>query len=171
MMVVLITGCSHTGKTLLAQKLLEKYRFPYLSQDHLKMGLIRSGETTLTAQDDRAMTTYLWPITREIAKTALENQQNLTIEGCYMPFDWKKDFTEEERAHIRYCCLIMTAEYIEKNFHDIQQYANVIEHRLDDSFCAKELLQAENRCNLEACREHGCPYILIDQAYQVDMEL
>ena len=171
MMVVLITGCSHTGKTLLAQKLLEKYRFSYLSQDHLKMGLIRSGETTLTAQDDSAMTMYLWPITREIAKTALENQQNLTIEGCYMPFDWKKDFTEEERAHIRYCCLIMTAEYIEKNFHDIQQYANVIEHRLDDSFCTKELLQVENRCNLEACREHGCPYILIDQAYQVDMEL
>ena len=46
-MVVLIAGSSHTGKTLLAQKLLEKYKYPYLSIDHLKMGLIRSKNTNL----------------------------------------------------------------------------------------------------------------------------
>lgn len=44
-MVILIAGSSHTGKTLLAQKLLEKYKYPYLSIDHLKMGLIRSKNT------------------------------------------------------------------------------------------------------------------------------
>ena len=47
-MIVLIAGASHTGKTLLAQRLLEKYKYPYLSIDHLKMGLIRSGNTELT---------------------------------------------------------------------------------------------------------------------------
>ena len=47
-MIILITGASHTGKTVLSQKLLEKYRYPYLSIDHLKMGLIRSGNTSLT---------------------------------------------------------------------------------------------------------------------------
>lgn len=47
-MIVLITGASHTGKTVLAQKLLEKYHYPYFSLDHLKMGLIRSGYTALT---------------------------------------------------------------------------------------------------------------------------
>ena len=41
-MIILIAGASHTGKTALAQKLLEKYQYPYLSIDHLKMGLIRS---------------------------------------------------------------------------------------------------------------------------------
>ena len=51
-MVILITGASHTGKTQLAQKLLEKYKYPYLSIDHLKMGLIRSENTTLTVEDD-----------------------------------------------------------------------------------------------------------------------
>ena len=51
-MIILITGASHTGKTLLAQKLLEKYKYPYLSIDHLKMGLIRSGQTELTPYDD-----------------------------------------------------------------------------------------------------------------------
>lgn len=30
-MIILITGASHTGKTALAQKLLEKYKYPYLS--------------------------------------------------------------------------------------------------------------------------------------------
>ena len=50
-MIILITGASHTGKTLLAQKMLEKYKYPYLSIDHLKMGLIRSGNTDLTPED------------------------------------------------------------------------------------------------------------------------
>lgn len=89
-MIILITGASHTGKTLLAQRMLEKYHYPYLSIDHLKMGLIRSGNTTLTPEDDDALTDYLWPIIREIIKTAVENSQNLIVEGCYISPDWKK---------------------------------------------------------------------------------
>ena len=69
-MVILITGASHTGKTLLAQKMLERYRYPYLSLDHLKMGLIRSGNTPLRPQDDGALTAYLWPIVREMSAPA-----------------------------------------------------------------------------------------------------
>ena len=80
-MIILITGASHTGKTVLAQRLLETYKFPYLSIDHLKMGLIRSGYTNLTPDDDDMLTDYLWPVLREIIKTAIENRQNLIIEG------------------------------------------------------------------------------------------
>ena len=29
-MIILITGASHTGKTALAQKMLEKYKYPYI---------------------------------------------------------------------------------------------------------------------------------------------
>ncbi|MDE5747538.1 MAG: adenylate kinase, partial [Acetatifactor sp.] len=95
-MVILITGASHTGKTALAQRLLEKYKYPYLSIDHLKMGLIRSGYTTLTPVDeDEALTEYLWPVVREMIKTAIENTQNLIVEGCYIPFTWAKDFEQE----------------------------------------------------------------------------
>ena len=72
-MIIFITGASHTGKTALAQKLLEKYKYPYLSIDHLKMGLIRSGNTELTPMDDNELTEYLWPIVREMTKTAIEN--------------------------------------------------------------------------------------------------
>ena len=75
-MIILIAGASHTGKTLLAQRLLEKYQYPYLSIDHLKMGLIRSGNTDLTPlSDDEKLTEYLWPIVREMIKTAIENKQ------------------------------------------------------------------------------------------------
>ena len=61
-MILLIAGASHTGKTALAQKLLEKYHYPYLSIDHLKMGLIRSGYTDLTPSDDSELVPYLWPV-------------------------------------------------------------------------------------------------------------
>ena len=81
-MIILVTGASHTGKTALAQKLLEKYKYPYLSIDHLKMGLIRSGNTELTPMDDNELTEYLWPIVREMIKTAIENR--LDDEWCTM---------------------------------------------------------------------------------------
>lgn len=88
-MIIIITGASHTGKTLLAQNLLERYKFPYLSIDHIKMGLIRSGNINLNAKDDEQLTPYLWRIVREIIKTAIENKQNLIVEGCYVPFNKK----------------------------------------------------------------------------------
>ena len=128
-MVILIAGASHTGKTLLAQKLLEKYKYPYLSIDHLKMGLIRSKNTTLTVEDDEALTEYLWKIVKEIVKTNIENKQNIIIEGCYIPFDWKKDFEQEYLKQIKYVCLIMTEEYINTNYRNIKLYENVIENR------------------------------------------
>lgn len=84
-MVVLLAGASHTGKTVCAQKLLEKYKYPYLSLDHLKMGLIRSGHMNLTPENDDKITEQLWPIVREMLKTVIENRQNLIIEGCYIP--------------------------------------------------------------------------------------
>lgn len=112
-MIILIAGDTHTGKTILAQKLLEKYKYPYLSIDHLKMGLIRSGQCKLSADsNDMELTNYLWPIVREIIKTCIENSQNMIIEGCYIPFDWEKDFTNEHMKQIQYICLIFSQEYI-----------------------------------------------------------
>ena len=126
-MVILIAGASHTGKTALAQKLLEKYKCPYLSIDHLKMGLIRSGNTTLTPlSDDKALTDYLWPIVREMIKTVIENEQNLIVEGCYIPFAWSKDFESEYIENIKYYCLVLSNKYIINHFSDIKNYASVV---------------------------------------------
>lgn len=171
-MVILITGASHTGKTALSQRLLEKYKYPYLSIDHLKMGLIRSGYTTLTPVDeDEALTEYLWPVVREMIKTAIENKQNLVVEGCYIPFTWAKDFEQEYLDEIRFYCLVMSDKYIENHFDDIRKYASVIEERLDDEYCTPETMRRDNAQMLEQCLKHGAEYILIDEEYQVDIEL
>ena len=166
-MIILIAGATHTGKTVYAQKLLEKYKYPYLSIDHLKMGLIRSGQTELTPMDDDKLTAYLWPIIREMVKTAIENQQSLIVEGCYIPFDWQKDFSQDYLKRIQYVCLVMTRQYIENHFADIQKHANVIEHRLDDSDLNREALIAENEYNLAQCLAFQLPYILIDGEYNL----
>ena len=166
-MVILIAGASHAGKTAYAQKLLETYQYPYLSIDHLKMGLIRSGQTALTPMDDDKLTDYLWPIVREMVKTAIENGQNLIVEGCYIPFDWQKDFEKEYLEHIQYLCLVMSRQYIEMHFAQIQAFANVIERRLDDSGLSKEELIAENEHNLARCKAFDLPYYLIDGEYDL----
>lgn len=171
-MIILITGASHTGKTALAQKLLEKYQYPYLSIDHLKMGLIRSGNTNLTpVSDDEALTAYLWPIVREMIKTAIENEQNLIVEGCYIPFEWAKDFEKEYSDNIRFYCLVMSRNYIENHFDDIRKFASVIEDRGDDEDCTLEMVHRENAAMLEKCIRYGVEYISIDEEYQVDIEL
>ena len=168
-MIILVAGATHAGKTLYAQRLLEKYRYPYVSIDHLKMGLIRSGQTDLTPMDDDKLTAYLWPIVREMIKTAVENEQNLIVEGCYIPFDWQKDFDEKYLEKIQYVCLVMSRQYIENRFADIVAKANVIERRLDDSDLCREEIIADNERNLAQCIAHNCPYIYIDGAYEVPL--
>lgn len=170
-MVVLIAGASHTGKTALAQRLLEKYSFPYLSIDHLKMGLIRSGNTSLTPEDDGELTEYLWPIVKEMIKTAIENNQNLIVEGCYIPFDWAKDFGDEYLCEIKYYCLAMSQEYIRAHFDDIKAYASVVEKRLDDACCTLESVLIDNAEVLALAKKHNANVILIDDDYNVDITL
>ena len=168
-MIILISGASHTGKTALAQKLLEKYHFPYLSIYHLKMGLIRSGNTNLTPlSDDDALTEYLWPIVREMIKTAIENKQNLIVEGCYIPFDYQKDFEKENLNEIKYYCLVMSENYIKTHFNDIKKFANVVEKRIDDDYTIENAL-SENAKILELAKNHKLNYILIDKEYDFDI--
>ena len=171
-MIILITGASHTGKTALAQKLLEKYQYPYLSIDHLKMGLIRSGNTNLTPMsNDRDLTAYLWPIVREMIKTAIENKQNLVVEGCYIPFDWQKDFDNEYLESIKYYCLVMSEGYIRNHFTDIKKYAKVIENRLDDEWCTTERVLADNAEVFSLAQKHNANYILIEDNYEINIDL
>ena len=171
-MIVLIAGASHVGKTALAQKLLEKYKYPYLSIDHLKMGLIRSGNTKLTPMsDDYELTEYLWPIVREMIKTAIENKQNLIVEGCYIPFDWQKDFASDYLENIKYYCLVMSEKYIRNHFADIKKYANVIENRLDDECCTMESVLEDNAKVLSLAKTHNVNYILIEDEYEIGIDL
>ena len=168
-MIFLIAGASHTGKTALAQKLLEREQYPYLSIDHLKMGLIRSGQTTLTPlSEEDDLTAYLWPIVREIIKTAIENRQNLIVEGCYIPFDWAKDFDRDSLAAIRYVCLVMSENYIRTHFADIRSYANIVEQRREDD-CTLESVLEDNARVRALAQQHRVNTCLIEDTYEIDM--
>ena len=170
-MVILITGASHTGKTAFAQKLLDKYKYPYLSIDHLKMGLIRSGNTKLTpVSEDVELTKYLWPIVCEIIKTVIENKQNLIVEGCYIPFDWENSFEREYLSNIKYYCLIMSEKYIKKHFYDIKRYACVIERRLDDECYTMDSALRDNAEFLKFAQKHDVNYTLIDEDYNLALD-
>lgn len=169
-MIVLITGASHTGKTLLAQRMLEEYNYPYLSIDHLKMGLIRSGNTDLTPEDDGALTDYLWPVVREIVKTAIENQQNLIVEGCYIPFDWRKDFSEDYLQSIRFVCLAMTDAYIDAHFDEIKAHASAIETRLSDTDSIPESQKTDNHYYINGFSKSGEQVTLIDMDFNATIE-
>ena len=164
-MVIILTGASHIGKTVLAQRMLEKYKYPYFSIDHLKMGLIRTGMTALTPEDDDELTDYLWPIVREIIKTAVENEQNLIVEGCYIPFDWRNSFDELYLQSIRFICLAMSDEYIDSHFADIKAHASDIEKRLDDSDCTAEQLKQDNRRIIDGFKSNGEHVTLITENY------
>ena len=169
-MIFLIKGATHTGKTVVAKKLIERYSYPALSIDHLKMGLIRSGNTALTPYNDAELTEYLWPIVREMIKTAIENRQELIVEGCYVPFDWRRDFGERYLREIRFVCLAMTEKYIDAHMGDIRAYASQIEARLDDSYCSPERLKEENRLYREGFRAGGEEVTLIDEDYAGTIE-
>lgn len=170
-MIILIGGATHTGKTALSQKLMERHSIPYLSIDHLKMGLIRSGQTNLTASDDAPLTPYLWSIIKEIIKTAIENKQSLIIEGCYIPFDWQKDFGADYLSEIKFFCLVMSRSYIENHFDDIIGFENVVERRLEKGCVSKAQLIEENLYNLEECKKRNLNFILIDENYNFEVTL
>lgn len=170
-MVVLINGASCTGKTNLAQQLMEKYKIPYLSIDHIKMGLIRSGNTSLTPYDDEKLQPYLWNIIKEIIKTVIENNQNIIIEGAYIPFDYKKDFADKYLDKIKYICLAMTENYINKNYNLITNNADIIENRGAAFSIDKDFLINENKKYIENCRKYNLPVKLIDDTYLINVDL
>ena len=165
-MVIITTGASHSGKTVLAQRMLEAYKYPYLSIDHLKMGLIRSKNTELTPEDDDRLTDYLWPVVREMIKTAIENHQNLIVEGCYIPFEWRKDFDAAYLSDIRFICLSLTKNYIASHYDEIIKHGCDIEKRIDDSDCTLEWLTNDNERFINGFRQAGEQVVLIDDDYE-----
>ena len=136
------------------------------------MGLIRSGHTNLTPMsDDADLTAYLWPIVREMIKTAIENQQNLIVEGCYIPFDWQKDFAPAYLENIRYYCLVLSEDYIRNHFDDIKAYANIIENRLDDESCTMQQVLDDNAKFLSLAQAHKVHYVLVQDKYELGIDL
>ncbi len=166
-MIILIGGSSHVGKTLLAQKLMERTGYPYISLDHLKMAFIRTGMTKLTVEDDYEMRYWMWPFVVEWIKTAVENEQNLIVEGCYIPAEWERSFSEEYLAHIKALFIVMSEAYIRSHFSDLADYANAIEKRLDDKPDQERLIGC-SREFWEECNAHQVPCYVIEDLFSLE---
>ena len=173
-MVILIAGAGYVGKTLMAQKLLEKYKIPYLSIDHLKMGLFRSNNDYGFTPDseDKIIIEKIWPIIKGIIMTNIENNQNIIIEGCYFPESFN-DLNKEYLNKVIIFYLIFSENYIRKNFLEkIIVNRNIIENRgyylnyLND-FIEKYIL--ENKNNKEKCERNGIKYFEIEEDYEYEM--
>jgi 2-phosphoglycerate kinase len=166
-MIILIGGSSHVGKTYIAQKLLERLSFPYLSLDHLKMMFIRGGLTDLTVEDDYEMRYFLWPYAAEIIKTAIENKQNMIIEGCYIPSEWREQFDSDYLKDIKCFFVTMSEEYLRKNIDKVRDFANVIESRIEDEVDTERLINCSIQFKKE-CEEQNIPVLEITGTYDID---
>ncbi|WP_270980084.1 AAA family ATPase [Campylobacter helveticus] len=83
-MIFIIGGESHTGKSLLAQNLLRKTSFPYLSLDLIKMGFVKLKNPPFKVDEDEKIANFFAPFLNNFIQSALENQQNYIIEGVYL---------------------------------------------------------------------------------------
>lgn len=155
------------GKTLVAQKLMERYNIPYTSLDHLKMGFIRTGMTKLTVNDDYEMRYFLWPYAAEMIKTAIENNQNMIMEGCYIPKEWKESFDKEYLQHIKCVFITMSEDYIRNHFEDLSKYASVIEKRVDDELDMDRLIMCSKNFQND-CSQNNTKCINIEKEYDLD---
>lgn len=120
------------GKTLLAQNLLEKYLIPYLSIDHIKMGIYRGNSNCgFTPLDSTELIgDKLWPIIKGIIMTNIENNQSIIIEGCYILPHYLKEFEKPYAEKIISVFLGYSTNYIKANFESkIIKYRSVIEDR------------------------------------------
>ena len=100
-------------------------------------------------------------------KTTIENQQNLILEGCYIPFDWRQDFDERYLPSIWFVCLAMTDRYIDAHFAEIKGHSSDIEFRLDDTSCTIDKLKADNRTYIDGYERSGEQITLVDANYEL----
>lgn len=163
-MIILIGGESHTGKTLMAQNLLEKYKYPYTSLDHLKMGLVRGYKNCeFTPLDsDEYISDKMWGFVDGIINTCLENNQHIILEGCYLPPDRVNSIISDKVIAIY---IVFSEEYIDKNFDKILDYENIIEKRITTFEVNKEEFKLDNYNLKNKCISNGIPYFEIKNDY------
>jgi putative acetyltransferase len=175
-MIILIGGVGYAGKTYMAQNLLEKYKMPYLSIDHLKMGIYRSDEncgfTPLNSLEH--IGEKLWGILKGIIMTNIENKQNLIIEGAYLlPEKIKELQCDEEYApYIISFYMGFSEEYIKKYFESkVLKYDSVIEERDEpDDKDTATLYILENAKMKKTCENGGAKYFEIDGEYKEEIK-
>jgi len=168
-MVILIGGGGYAGKTYLAQRLLEKYKWPTMSIDHLKMGLYRAemGCGFTPTDSLELIGEKLWPILKGIITTCIENEQNLIIEGGYLSPEKIAELEPGYLNKIISFYLGFSTSYIEKYFKSkIQKYRSIIEKRGYECEDTEEFYILENKKQKEICEKQDAKYFEIQEDYE-----
>lgn len=169
-MIILIGGASHTGKTLLAQELLIKYKIPYTSLDHIKMGLIRGYDHCgfSVSDSDDFITEKMWNVVNGIIHTCRENSQNIILEGCYLPPNKIQELICDDIVAIY---IGFSKEYIQNRFDKIIDFESVIEKRKYPEERTKEDFISANLILKEKCMKANLPYFEINTDYKSEIQL
>lgn len=172
-MIILIGGVSHTGKTYMAQKLLEKYKIPYLSLDHLKMGLFRGGLPCgfSILDKDEVIAEALWPVVEGIIRTNIENDQQIIIEGCYLPPQRVRKLKDEFPLDIIEVYICFTEAYLVSNFDtQILRHRRVIEKRIEDEDRSIDDFVREHKKMRHLCVENNLKVFDVNSGYEERMD-
>lgn len=159
-MVILLGGVSHSGKTFLSKKLIDKYKIPCTSLDHIKMGMIRGcNDCGFSAVDsDEIIAEKMWGFIEGFIITCLENKQNTILEGCYFPCEKVRKLLCDDLAVI---FIVLSKQYIIENFEKIIKYENVVEDRKFPESREIEFFINENERIKEQCIKYELPYFEI----------
>lgn len=178
-MIILISGNGYLGKTYMAQNLLETYKIPYFSIDHLKMGIYRGTSSCgFTPMDSTEMIgDKLWPIIKGIIMTNIENNQNLIIEGCYILPHYLMGFEENYRDKIISVFLGFSTRYIQENYESrILKNRSVIEDRGElkaedkSEFTIQEYIKGNEKFRIE-CNKYGENFFEIRSNYEEEIAM
>ncbi|MBI9011522.1 MAG: 2-phosphoglycerate kinase [Clostridiales bacterium] len=172
-MIIIISAASCSGKTLMSQTLLEKYKIPYYSIDHIKMGIFRADENCgfTPCDSNEKIGLALWPMLKGIIKTSIENSQNLIIEGCYILPEFLKEFEEEYAEKIISIFFGFSKQYVQTKFETgILKHRCVVEKRgYDEERPVHNFIEEHQYFKLK-CQLYDQPYFEINTDYEEEIQ-
>ena len=66
---------------------------------------------------------------------------------------------------------VMSENYIKNHFDDIKKYASAVENRIDDDWCTMESVLEDNMQFLELAKKHNANIVLVDDQYEINIDL
>jgi 2-phosphoglycerate kinase len=168
--VILIGGLGSTGKTYLAHRLMIQLEIPYISIDHIMMGIYRSNSKCgFTPQSDHiTIGKILWPLIKEMVKTNIENSHSIIFEGFQLIPELIDKIESPYKEKIISIYLCFTNKYINKYYEDISSFRSVIEKR--DDFDSKEMMILKGTDFIEKYNnKNEC--FLIDNEFEQEIKI
>jgi 2-phosphoglycerate kinase len=167
--VILIGGTSGSGKTKLANTLMISLGIPYISVDHLMMGIYRSnsdcGFTPMSPVF--VINRHLWPMVREMIKTNIENNHSIIFEGFQILPQNIRDFEGEYTSAVLSFFLAFSPEYIKTRYEDINKHRSAIESRSDID--ERDTLTRNNIELIDNCTAASANCCIIESHYEEEI--